>query len=118
MNTETLTRFGLAPSAGLVAPPLLWAANTLAGQILPYVECDAFKITAATSFLAASLSLAVAYVSWRTVQRNPSECSPEGMVSPASLRFVGLLGVLNGALFAFALVLQGASSLVLTGCER
>jgi hypothetical protein len=118
MNTDRILRSGLAPSAGLVVPPLLWAANTQAGQILPYVECGTLKITAATSFLAAALSLGVAYLSWATVHRPPSEGSLEGALSPASSGFVGLLSGLNGALFAFALLLQGLSSMVLTGCER
>jgi hypothetical protein len=118
MNTDTFIRSRLSPSAGLVVPPLLWAANTQAGQILPYAECGSFKITAATSFLAAALSLIVAYLSWLTVSRGPSEGSLEVTLFPASSSFIGLLGSLNGALFAFALLLQGLSSVVLTGCER
>jgi CDP-diglyceride synthetase len=118
MNTDTFFRSGLAPSAGLVVPPLLWAANTQAAQILPYAECGTIKITAATSFLAAALSLVMAYLSWLTVRRDPSEGPVEGTLVPASPSFVGLLSALNGALFAFALLLQGLSSVVLTGCER
>jgi hypothetical protein len=118
MITDTFIRSGLLPSAGLIAPPLLWAANTQAGQILPYAECGAFKFTATTSFLAAALSLVMGYLSWLTVRGNPSKGSLEQTLFPGSSSFVGLLSALNGALFAFALLLQGLSSVVLTGCER
>jgi hypothetical protein len=118
MKTDTFIQSSLSPSAGLVVPPLLWAANTQAGQILPYAECGSFKFTAATSFLAAALSLVMAYLSWLTVRRDPSEGSVEVTLLPPASSFVGLLSALNGALFAFALLLQGLSSVVLTGCER
>jgi hypothetical protein len=118
MKTTSFIRSNLLPSAGLVVPPLLWAANTEAGQILPYAECGAFKYTAATSFAAAILSLAAAYLGWWIVRRNPSDAAAGVTAFPESFGFVGLLGGLNGALFAFALILQGTSSLVLTGCER
>jgi hypothetical protein len=118
MNTDTFIRFSLLPSAGLLAPPLLWAANTQAGQIMPYVECGTFKFTAATSFLAAALSLLMGCLSWLTVRGSPGNGSLEETLFPGNSSFIGLLGVLNGALFAFALLLQGLSSVVLTGCER
>ena len=118
MNTDTFIRSRLSPSAGLVVPPLLWAANTQVGQILPYAECGTFKITAATSFLAAALSLVMAYLSWQTVRRDPSEGSVEATLFPPTSSFLGLLSGLNGVFFAFALLLQGLSSVVLTGCER
>ena len=118
MNTDSFIRSRLSPSVGLVVPPLLWAANTQAGQILPYAECGSFKITAATSFLAAALSLVMAYLSWLTVRRDSSEGSVEVTLLPPTSSFVALLSALNGALFAFALLLQGLSSVVLTGCER
>jgi hypothetical protein len=118
MNTDTFFGSGLAQSAGLVVPPLLWAVNTQAGQILPYAECGTFKITAATSFLAAALSVGVAYLSWATIRRAPNEGSLDGTLFPTTAGFVGLLSGLNGTLFGFALLLQGLSSVVLTGCER
>jgi Mn2+/Fe2+ NRAMP family transporter len=118
MNTDAFIRSRLSPSAGLIVAPLLWAANTQAGQILPYAECGSFKITAATSFLAAALSLVMAYLSWLTVRRDPSEGSSEVTLFPANSPFIGLLSSLIGVLFAFALLLQGLSSVVLTGCER
>lgn len=118
MKTVSLIRANLLPNAGLVLPPLLWAASTEAGQILPYAECGTFKYAAATSFAAAALSLATAFLSWQTVRRNATDASLGVTAFPASFSFVGLLSGLNGAMFAFALLLQGASSLVLTGCER
>jgi hypothetical protein len=118
MKTTSFIRSNLLPNAGLVLPSILWAANTEAGLILPYAECGSFKYAAATSLAAAILSLAAAFVSWRTVRRNPSDASSEVTAFPESFGFVGLLSGLCGLLFAFALLLQAASSLVLTGCER
>jgi hypothetical protein len=60
----------------------------------------------------------MAYLSWLTVRRNPSEGSLDATLFSPTSGFLGLLGSLNGALFAFALLLQGLSSVVLTGCER
>ena len=101
-------------------PPLLWAANTQAGQILPYAECGTFKITAATSFLAGALSLVgVACLSWADGPLGPQRgVSSTATLFPPTSSFLGLLSGLNGVLFGFALLLQGLSSVVLTGCER
>ncbi len=115
MSTATLLRSRILPCAGLVLPPALWAVNTELGQILPYVECDApLKYAALTSLPAALLSLGAGLLSWRVTVRNRSDATPY----PASYGFVGLLSGLMGATIAFALLLQGLSSLVLTGCER
>jgi hypothetical protein len=118
MTTASFIRSNLLPTAGLVVPPLLWAANTEAGQILPYAECDGLKYGAIASGAAAVLSLVAGFLSWRTVRQNPSDATLSVTAYPTSFGFVGLLSGLNGALFAFALALQALSSLVLTGCER
>jgi hypothetical protein len=108
---ETAIRY-----AGLTSGPVAWALNTQLGQILPYVECGSrLPLLAAISFLLALLSLAAACLSWLG--------NTEPVRRPSSSRahtdeFAKTLSALTGALFAFALALQGASSLVLTGCER
>jgi hypothetical protein len=97
---------GLLPMAGLVAGPAAWALNTQLGQILPYAECGGwFRPSLVFSVAAMMLSLAGAYLSWRT--------RGEGTVG-----FGGRLGALLGLLFAFALLLQGLSTLILSGCDR
>lgn len=118
MKRASFIRSDLLPSAGLVVPPMLWAVNTEAGQMLPYVECGSFKYAALASFTAAVVSLGTGWLSWRTVRRNPSDAKLDVTAYPASFNFVGLMSGLNSALFAFPLLLQGLSSVVLTGCER
>ena len=117
MKTASFIRSNLLPSAGLVVPPAVWAVNTEAGLILPYADCGSFRYTALFSFAAALLSFAAGWLSWRTVRRNPSDATLN-VTACTSFGFVGLMSGLNGALFTFALVMQGASSLMLTGCER
>jgi hypothetical protein len=108
---ETAIRY-----AGLTFGPMAWALNTQLGQILPYVECGSrLPLLAAISWLLALLSLAAACLSWFG--------NTEPVRGPSSNRartdeFARTLSALSGALFAFALALQGASALVLTGCER
>jgi hypothetical protein len=110
-------RANLVPCIGLLVPPLLWAINTQLGQILPYVECTAhFALTGVLSFAGAILSLAAGYWAWRAATPHRSPAFGTGF--PISIGFIGALSGLNGLVLAYALALQGASSLVLTGCER
>jgi hypothetical protein len=108
---ETAIRY-----AGFISGPVAWALNTQLGQILPYVECRSrLPLLTAISFLLVLLSLAAASLSWFG--------NTEPVRRPSSNRahtddFTKTLSALTGALFAFALALQGASSLVLSGCER
>jgi Mn2+/Fe2+ NRAMP family transporter len=100
--------------AGLAAGPLAWAFNTQLGQSFSYLECSTrLPLLAAISWLLAILSFAAAYFSWygntEPVRRRSSTGTD---------KFVKALSSLNGVLFAFALLLQGISSMVLTGCER
>ncbi|MDB5359507.1 MAG: hypothetical protein JWO51_804 [Rhodospirillales bacterium] len=117
MRTRSNLRANLVPCGGLLVPPLLWAVNTQLGQILPYVECTAhFALMGVLSFAGAVLSLAAGFWSWQAVPRNGLPASGTGF--PNSVGFLGALSGLNGLVFAFTLALQGASSLMLTGCER
>jgi hypothetical protein len=109
--------------AGLTSGPVAWALNTQLGQILPYVECGSrLPLLAAISFLLALLSLAAACLSWlgntEPVRRPSSSRAHTDEFAAHTDEFAKTLSALTGALFAFALALQGASSLVLTGCER
>ena len=111
-------RAGLVPCAGLIAGPLAWAVNVQLGLILPYSECGVWlKPELLISLLATLCSLAAAIVSWRARDGNlgaPRHASG----FPLSYRFVAVLSALSGFLFAYALALQAAAALVLTGCER
>ena len=100
----------LALLAGMVVGPALWALSTQLGQILPYAECGA-RIRASTLFAAIAmvLTLGSAWLSWR---------GAAGLRGQQAMRFTGQLGALMGLLFAFALLLQGAATLVISACER
>jgi hypothetical protein len=118
MKMASFIRADLLPCAGLVLPPILWAVNTQAGQILPYVECGGHRYAAIASLGFALISLAAGFLSWRTVRRNPTDATLEVSAYPKSFSFIGPLSGLNAVLFAFALTMQGVGLLVLTGCER
>jgi len=113
-----MRRMALRPSlwryAGLTIGPLAWAINTQLGQILPSLECDrGLALLPGTSIALALLSLAAGYLSWRC---ETSDVLPEHVAETPN--FIAILSALMGALFAFPLLLQAASSIVLTGCER
>jgi hypothetical protein len=102
-------RSNLQQCAGLLVPPFLWAVNTQMGLILSAFEGPRnVVIAAALSVAAAILSLTAGLVSWRVVV---SRGLPE-TGHPNSASFVGGLGGLSGLVFAFALALQAASTVV------
>jgi hypothetical protein len=95
--------------AGLAVGPLAWATNTQLAQILPYAECSLrLPVLAAASFVLVIASLGATWLSWHVAGRQAGHTTI----------FVAQLSALTGALFTFALILQGLSSLVLSGCER
>jgi hypothetical protein len=90
----------------------LWALNTQLGQILPYAECGA-RISPGllVSLLALAVTLLATLVSGRSLLLARQQAA-------GGLGFTAALGLLSGLLFAYALLLQGLSTVVLTGCER
>jgi hypothetical protein len=112
--SRSRTRTRLETWAGLWLPALAWAANMQAGQILPYVDCArGVRYSAFVSLALTILTLAAGAMSWRRARAVPA-----GFGSPGTLRFAATLSALSALTFAFALALQTAASLVLTGCER
>jgi hypothetical protein len=110
----SLNRATVAACAGLVVGPGLWAVNMQAGLILPYADCAGYRfVSAAISLLLALLVLGSALASWRARTDGPTAWASE-----RPYRFVSILGCLVALVFAFALVLQVAAGVVLTGCER
>jgi hypothetical protein len=98
--------------AGLIIGGIIWAANTQLGQILPYVDCiGQAHLSAIISFVGALVVLASSALSWRLDGR-PS------VGDDRSLPFASRLSALAALVFTFALLLQGAASMVLSGCER
>lgn len=109
----------LLPCAGLVIPPLLWALNTQIGLIIPDPECrSGFHFGALSSFSATALALAAGYLSWRARKGEFARSAAPRSGYAASFDFVAMLGGLTGLVFAFAMMLHGTSSLLLSGCER
>jgi hypothetical protein len=112
----TVLQPSLLRYAGLTIGPLAWAINSQLGQILPYPECsNRLPLLAVTSIVLALLSLGAGYLSWRCDFKE-SAAPPATVTTTPS--FVAMLSALAGALFAFPLLLQAMSSVVLTGCER
>ncbi|CCE10507.1 conserved membrane hypothetical protein [Bradyrhizobium sp. STM 3843] len=98
--------------AGLVIGGVIWAANTQLGDILSTRDCIATaRPSTLISFAGMLIMLASATISWRLDSR-PS------IGDDRSLPFASRLSALSALVFAFAVALQGAASLVLSGCER
>jgi hypothetical protein len=101
--TRTWMRYG-----GLVVPPLAWAVGTQLGQITPYIDCRQQAVwTPAFSAALLLISIAAAAIS----RLSPK---PVGRAE----RFIVDAGLLIASAFVFALVLQGAASMLLDPCQR
>ncbi|MEK9282832.1 hypothetical protein MTR72_24915 [Bradyrhizobium sp. ISRA442] len=107
-------RLALEVCAGFSVAAAAWIVNTQLGQILPYVDCQhQARYSAAASFAGAIAACAAGALSWRAVRRS-STAEP----LPPVLSFLGAMSALSVSIFAFALLMQGMASLVLSGCER
>ncbi len=97
--------------AGLVVAPFAWALNTQLGLMLPPLTCrNGQDVSAMVAFALLALTIVCAAVSWRA--------EPAADAHTHTRNFVGRLGTLMAALFAYALVLQGLSTVMLSGCEH
>lgn len=98
-----------AKYGGLILAPLVWAANTQLGQVLPYVDCSRhMHWSILTSSVAILLALA-------------SAAMPQAGSRPEEARtglFLRHLSVLVGLVFAFALFLQGGAGWLLNVCQH
>ena len=114
MSTPTL-RTNLLIWAGLWFAPLIWAANMQLGQILPYADCRSQLHTSAiTSSIGVALTAMSGLVSWQAARRLAGDArAHRGIIC-----FGSGVSALSACLFTFALLMQAAASLVLTGCER
>ena len=109
---EPSTSAKLMAWAGLVIGGVIWAANSQLGQILPTSDCVGnAHLSATISFAGALIVLSSGLVSWYLDSR-PS------IGDDRSLPFAARLSALAALVFTFALLMQGAASLVLSGCER
>ncbi len=101
--TRTWMRYG-----GLAIPPLAWAVTTQVGQITPYIDCRQ-HVPWTVAFCFALLLVSAAGVT-------ASRLSPRPV--GRTERFVADAGFLIACAFVFALVLQGAASMLLDPCQR
>jgi len=101
--TRTWMRYG-----GLTVPPLAWAIGIQLGQITPYIDCRQ-QVVWTPAFCAALLFVSIAGVAVSRLSPKP--------VGRAE-RFVVDAGFLMASAFVFALVLQGAASMLLDPCQR
>jgi hypothetical protein len=98
--------------AGLIVGGVAWAGNTQLGEILPTADCiGRHHLSAIISFAGAIVVLASGGVSWRLDGRTSAG-------DDRTLPFAARLSALAALVFTFALLMQGAASLVLTGCEH
>jgi|GEM_PF-943411 len=107
--------FNLLVWAGLWLAALIWAVNMQLGQILPYTDCRSqLHISAITSFVGAALTAMSGLVSWQSARQPAGEAHAQREITG----FGSGVSALSACIFTFALLMQGAASLVLTGCER
>ena len=104
MNRRAIAQYG-----GWVVPPVVWAVNVPLGQILPHIDCVSGLVTTmATCFGALLLAAGGTIVS----------CWTQSVSGSRGGKFVAGLGAAVGCAFIFALLLQGAATLLLSACER
>ncbi|QTK82056.1 Hypothetical protein AT6N2_L1262 [Agrobacterium tumefaciens] len=95
--------------ARLFFAPVAWLLNTQLGQVLPPADCAiAVNVTAAVSFGCAVVALASAVIAQ----------GRRGVETSRLSLFIASLSVLIALIFAFALLLQGTASLLLSPCAR
>jgi hypothetical protein len=95
--------------SGLVAAPLIWAANTQLGQILPYSDCQTHvPLVAAVSILLTLLTVAAALF----------PLAQSKSVTARTPLFINRLSLLTGLAFSFAMLMQSAATLLVDTCQR
>ena len=110
-----MSREVLALLGGLAGGPIVWAASTQLGHILPYSECEnGLKLLVPIVFAATLITTALAAWSWSSA-RYAEEGARAHRRVPA---FLSRLGGMTSLTFAFALLLQGFASTLLDGCQR
>jgi hypothetical protein len=97
----------VARYAGLIISPTAWATSTQLAQILPYGDCvsDA-GWTAFVVAVAAAIAAGAAFLSWQQ----------KSHVISRTHRAMTYVATFSGLSFAFALILQGAATLLLSPC--
>lgn len=99
---------------GSLVASTVWAINMQLGQILPYADCTRQSHwSAIVSFIGVGAAVLTGAISWRWAE----QARINAPLTDTS-RFVAWISALSALLFAFAMLMQGIASLVLSGCER
>lgn len=107
MAMEKARRKPVSALSGLLVSPALWVANSQAGLILPPLECHAeLGLAPIASFVLALVSAMSASCSFAVI----------GGTAPRLRRFIALASGLAGLVFTYALLLQGAASVLVDRC--
>jgi hypothetical protein len=93
---------------GLAVSPLAWAVVTQRGQVTPYIDCRQ-HLPWTPGFCSALLLISIAGAAASRLAPRPV-----GRIK----RLVVDAGFLIASAFVFALVLQGAASMLLDPCQR
>lgn len=108
MVMEKARRKPVLALSGLLVAPALWVANSQAGLILPPLECHAaLGLTLIASVVAALLSAVSAGYSF----------TAGGATASRLRRVIALASGLAGLIFTYALLLQGAASVLVDQCQ-
>lgn len=114
-----MAKRGMVPWAGLAAGPAAWAINTqLSYALLPWTCAHGFNVIAPAAVFLLSVAISGALLSRRAWLTLPSHGSVDATDSHQPHKMVAGIGVALGTLFALVILMQGAASLVLSGCVR
>jgi hypothetical protein len=107
----------LFAGVGFFAGPAAWAVHQQIGYMLVPVSCQSRVMwVPILTLLAIAVTLAGGYVSWMPWRRSDEvEAASDAM---RAHRFLAVLSALFALLFALAILLQGAATLFMSGCQR
>lgn len=110
-----LRRSSIAPWAGIFGGALAWFLHHQIASNAVYFDCRSGGplLTAGLGLIFGLAAAASGLVSWRARRAPPSSVD-----RPESRDFAGAMGAMGAAVFAFAILLQSASGLVVPGCFR
>ncbi|MCA1582259.1 MAG: hypothetical protein LC796_12895 [Acidobacteria bacterium] len=104
---------------GIVAPPLAWAANELAGLLLPDWVCKSGHRWVLHAITAAALAIAVLAGAMASRSARPSEedaGDPEGPIAKRR-RFMSQLAVMSALFFSLVIVAGAVPGAIHRPCD-
>ena len=110
-----LARSPYAPWAGLFVGAVAWFTHHQAGSNFTYWDCRASGgwLTVGLGLVALLVTAGAGFVSWRAC-----ETPPDSQDGSNTRNFGGWVSAGSAALFAFAILLQMLTGLIVPGCFR